>query len=226
MVHELAPLSDRLGLVARSDEPDALHDAVVDGVEMVAIMSGIGMRAAARATRRLLDDGVAHVVVVGIAGGIAPHLDIGALVVPEVVIHGDTGRHHRPARLGGVEPAGAIRSSDEFLTDDAALARLVAEGVVALDMETAAVAQACEARGVPWSVFRAISDRPADRLVDTAVWEMTTSDGRADPDALARYLDSHPEAASRLARMASDMELAVSVAAEAAIRACGVSPRS
>ncbi len=54
-------------------------------------------------------------------------------------------------------------TNDELITDLDELAALHAErGVVALDMETAAIAHACEQRGVPWSVFRAISDRSSD----------------------------------------------------------------
>lgn len=225
MTHELAPLVAMLGLTARSAEPAALLDAAVDGVEFVATLTGIGMAAAADATHRVVEDGVEHVVVVGIAGGIGPGLSIGALVVPEAVLHGESGRRHVPAPLGDHEPAGIIRSGDDFLTDDAELARLVAEGVVALDMETAAVAEVAEARGVPWSVFRSISDRPADRLVDTAVWEMTRPDGSADPDAMRRYLDADPAAGDRLARLARDLEVAVEVAAAAAVLACGARPR-
>jgi adenosylhomocysteine nucleosidase len=222
MSHELAPLVTMLGLVPRSDGPDTLLDATVDGVAFVATMTGIGMRAGADAAHRVVDDGADHVIVVGIAGGIAPHLDIGALVVPEGVVHAETGRRHVPAPLGADPGAGLIRSSDDFLTDDAALAALVAEGVVALDMETGAVAEVCEARGVPWSVFRSISDRPRDKLVDSAVWEMTGVDGSADPDALRRYLESDPAARERLARMAADMQVAVDVAARAALGALGI----
>jgi nucleoside phosphorylase len=185
-------------------------------------MTGIGMQAGAEAAHRVIDAGVEHVAVVGIAGGIGPGLEIGALVQPAAVWHAETGRHHVPTHLGPGLPHGIIRSSDDFLADDAVLAALAAAGVVALDMETGAVAQVCEARGVPWSVFRAISDRPADKLVDTAVWEMTGPDGGADADALRRYLESDPTAHARLTRMASDMELAVRVAAEAAVAAFGV----
>lgn len=225
MTHELAPLVAMLGLEARSDDPEALHDASVEGVTFVATMTGIGMEAGAEATRRVLAAGVEHVVVVGIAGGIGPDLGIGALVVPEAVLHGDAGTRHVPARLGDAPVGGIIHSSDDFLTDDTALERLVADGIVALDMETGAIAAVCEAEGVAWSVFRSISDRPRDKLVDSSVWEMTGPDGSADPDALRRYLEADPDARARLARMAADMELAVHVAAEAAIRACSVTPR-
>lgn len=224
MTHELAPLVHRLGLAARPTSPVGCLEAEVAGAAFVATMTGIGMQAGAEAAHRVIDAGVDHVAVVGIAGGIDPGLEIGALVVPESVLHAGTGRSHVPAPVGTVVPRGIIRSSDEFLTDDDAVAALVGAGVVALDMETGAVAEVCEARGVPWSVFRSISDRPADRLVDTAVWEMTGPDGAADPDALRRYLDADPGAAGRLARMAADMQLAVEVAADAALAAFGIAP--
>ena len=222
MTHELAPLVALLGLEARLSSPPGILEATVDGVECVATMTGIGMQAGADATRRVLAAGVEHVLVVGIAGGIAPHLEIGDLVVPEAVLHAETGRRHVPAPLGGAPVGGVIRSSDVFLTDAAVLAALVADGVVALDMETGAVAEVCDAAGVPWSAFRSISDRPADKLVDSAVWEMTGPDGDADPEALQRYLAADPEAAERLTRMAADMEIAVWVAARAAIAAVGI----
>jgi adenosylhomocysteine nucleosidase len=222
MTHELAPLVTMLGLVPRDDDPYTVHDATVDGVEFLATMTGIGMAAAAEATNRIIDAGAEHVLVIGIAGGIHPDLEIGDLVIPAGVLHADAGTTHAPAPLGDHEPRGVIRSSDDFLMDPEAHARLVAEGVVALDMETAAVALVCEERGVPWTAFRSISDRPADGLVDTSVFEMTLPDGSADQDALTRYLESNPDAAARLARMASDMEIATNAAAAAAIRACGV----
>ena len=223
MTHELAPLVRLLGLEARAASPPGCLEAEVDGVAFVATMTGIGMQAGAEATHRVIDAGVEHVAVVGLAGGIGPGLEIGALVLPESVLHAETGRHHVPVHLGDAPAAGIIRSSDHFLTDDDAMAAFVADGIVALDMESGAVGEVCEARGVPWSVFRSISDRPADKLVDSAVWEMTGADGGADPEALRRYLEADPAARDRLARMAADMEVAVTVAAEAAVRAFGVS---
>lgn len=224
MTHELAPLVRLLGLEARPSSPPGCLEAEVDGVAFVATMTGIGMQAGADAAHRVIDAGVGHVAVVGIAGGIGPGLEIGALVCPASVLHAETGRHHVPVHLGPGPSAGIIRSSDHFLTDDDTLAAFAAAGVVALDMESGAVGEACEARGVPWSVFRSISDRPADKLVDAAVWEMTGADGGADPDALRAYLEADPAAGDRLSRMAADMAIAVQVAAEAAITAFGVGP--
>jgi adenosylhomocysteine nucleosidase len=225
MTHELAPLVTMLGLEPRSDDPYTLHDATVGGVEFVATMTGIGMAAATDATHRILDDGpVDYVIVVGIAGGIEPGQEIGDVLVPEAVLHSGTGNTYAPAVLGGHTARGKIRCGDDFLTDDGVLTGLLADGYIALDMETAAVAAVCEARGAQWTVFRSISDRPSDGLVDSTVWEMTEMDGSADEAALTRYLQEHPEAAARLAQMAADMEVAVHAAAAAAIRACGVEP--
>ena len=225
MTHELAPLVTMLGLEPRSDDPYTLHDATVDDVEFVATMTGIGMGAATDATHRLLDDGdVDYVIVIGIAGGIEPGQEIGDVLVPEAVLHSGTGATYAPVVLGDHTARGKIRCGDDFLTDDAVLAALVADGFVALDMETAAVAAVCEERGAQWTVFRSISDRPSDGLIDTAVWEMTQIDGSADEEALTRYLQENPDAAARLAQMAADMEIAVNAAAAAAIRACGVEP--
>jgi adenosylhomocysteine nucleosidase len=227
MTHELAPLVTMLGLEARSDDLYTLHDATVGGVDFVATMTGIGMAAATDATHRLLDDGeIDYVIVVGIAGGIEPGQEIGDVLVPEAVLHSGTGNTYAPAVLGDHTPRGKIRCGDDFLTDEGVLADLLADGFVALDMETAAVAAVCEARGARWTAFRSISDRPSDGLVDTTVWEMTQIDGSADEDALTRYLQENPEAAVRLAQMAADMEVAVNAAAAAAIRACGVEPTS
>jgi len=223
MTHELAPLVTMLGLEPRSDDPYTLHDATVGGVEFVATMTGIGMAAATDATHRILDDGpVDYVIVVGIAGGIEPGQEIGDVLVPEAVLHSGTGNTYAPAVLGGHTARGKIRCGDDFLTDDGVLTGLLADGYIALDMETAAVAAVCEARGAQWTVFRSISDRPSDGLVDSTVWEMTEMDGSADEAALTRYLQENPEAAARLAQMAADMEVAVHAAAAAAIRACGV----
>jgi len=225
MTHELAPLVTMLGLEPRSDDPYTLHDATVGGVEFVATMTGIGMAAATDATHRILDDGpVDYVIVVGIAGGIEPGQEIGDVLVPEAVLHSGTGNTYAPAVLGGHTARGKIRCGDDFLTDDGVLTGLLADGYIALDMETAAVAAVCEARGAQWTVFRSISDRPSDGLVDSTVWEMTEMDGSADEAALTRYLQENPEAAARLAQMAADMEVAVHAAAAAAIRACGVEP--
>jgi len=221
MRQELAPLVRKLGL-RRSDEDGALHVGRTGGVEVVATTTGIGMAAAAAATERVLDAlPIDHVMVVGIAGGVDAAQPIGALIAPELVVDGASGREHRPAQLGEAPPRGRLLSSDALVTGLDAAARLLREGVVGLDMETAAVAAVCERRGCPWSVHRAISDRVTDGTTDPAILALAGPDGSGDPGAIARYLLAKPWRIVRLARLARGSLRAADAAAEAAIRACG-----
>ena len=50
------------------------------------------------------------------------------------------------------------------------------------------MAEVCEAAGVAWSVYRGISDRPDEHIVDQAVFSLSKADGSADPVALAKIL--------------------------------------
>lgn len=220
MRSELRPLVRVLALRRDRSGDGALWSGAAGGVAIVATMTGIGMGAAARATGRILDSaGVDHVVVVGIAGGIGPSVEIGDLVVPERVIDLASGTEHRPHPLGGSAPRGTLVTWDGLLVDPERMARLAREGVVAIDMETAAVAAVCERRGCPWSVFRAISDRADDASVDQAVFGLAGPDGGPNLPALARFLLTRPWRIPQLARLARGMRLAADAAATAAVRA-------
>jgi nucleoside phosphorylase len=220
MKQELAPLVRKLGLRRSAADP-RLHAGNAGAVEIVASMTGIGMGPAERATERVLDAlEPDHVMVVGIAGGVDPAQPIGALIAPEIVVDGRSGRERRPAQLGESPPRGRLISSDEFVTSLEDAARLRREGVVGLDMETGAVAAVCERRGCPWSVFRAISDRVTDGTTDTAVLALAGPDGSGNLGAVTRYLLARPWRIVRLARLARGSLRAADAAAEAAIRAC------
>jgi nucleoside phosphorylase len=218
MRSELRPLVRPLGL--RGTGAGALLSGAVGRVEVVATMTGIGTRAAASAARRVLDSArVDHVVVVGIAGGIGPSVGIGDLVVPELVLDLASGAEHRPAPLGGRAPRGTLATSDALLEGPDAAARLERRGVVAIDMETAAIAAVCEERRCPWSVFRAISDRADDGSTDAAVFGLAGPDGAPRLPALARFLLTRPWRVPQLARLARGLRVATGAAASAAVAA-------
>lgn len=216
MVHELEPLVRELGLEDQGDH----HRGKADHVEIVALVTNMGIAAGADAARRVLEHDVDHVMVVGIAGGVDHTLSIGALVIPEIVLDRATGRTFTPTRLGDVAPRGIISCGDDFVTDTATIAQWESDGVVAVEMETSGVAPVCEEAGVEWSVYRSLSDFADGGLVDAGVFEMSNPDGTADADALGRYLAASPERAKVLEQLANDMRLATEVAAIAAIRAC------
>ncbi len=222
MPMELAPLTRDLGLVETEIDGELFHTGRVGERDVVGIVTGMGTRLAGDGVERLLDAfDVDHVLVVGIAGAGVGDAPIGTLVLPEVVVHGPSGREHRPTRLGDADHAGHMWTNDELITELEDLAALHERGVVALDMETAAIAHACEQRGVPWSVFRAISDRSTDGLIDAEVFAMSNLDNTPNVEAITAYFEQHPEAAARLEQMGADAVLAADTAAAAAIAALG-----
>jgi adenosylhomocysteine nucleosidase len=225
MPSELRPLVKKLGL-RPSPAPvgKRVHEGLSGSASVVAAMTGMGTVGAAEAAQRMLDAGdVDHVMVVGIAGGIDDRLAIGDVIRPGVVIDGASGAEYRPHPLGErTDPPdpGALHTSDEFIVDPDRVAALRARGVIAMDMETAAVAAACEERGCPWSVIRAISDRSSDGMADEAVFELAHPDGTPDFRAVARFVARHPRRLPQLVRLGRDASVATSAAATAAAEAC------
>lgn len=224
MPSELSPLARRLGLKRAPGGGGLLH-GTADGVDLVASLTGIGMQAGARAARRMLDGASPdHLLVAGIAGGIGASVAIGDVVVPAAVRDLETGETFRPHPLGRASARGTLASSDRLLERPDAAAALEAEGVIAIDMETAAIAAVCEQRGCPWSVFRAISDRADDGTTDRELLDLVDGDGRPKPLAVARFVLTHPHRIPHLARLARGAHAATRAAAEAAVRALGEGP--
>ncbi|HXK25909.1 MAG TPA: hypothetical protein VMS55_24800 [Myxococcota bacterium] len=218
MEPELRPLVRPLGL--RRDRAAELWSGRLGGLEVVAAITGIGTGPAARTAERILDAApIAHLVVVGVAGGIGPSVAIGDLVVPERVVDLATGAEATPSRLGPVAPRGALFTSDELQTEPALIARLERNGAVAIDMETAAIAAVCERRGCAWSVFRAISDRADDGTSDPVLLALAGPDGSGDLRAVARFLLRQPWRIPQLARLARGLRLATARAARATLDA-------
>jgi adenosylhomocysteine nucleosidase len=216
MPMELRPLRRRL----RLRKTGLGYVGRIGDCPVIAVITGIGTVLARAATVRLLDAvDVEWVIVVGIAGAIENETPIGTLVLPQLVISGADGSGHRPTPLRIGTAHGKLWTSDELLLDPAQHADLRADGVVALDMETAAVARVCDERGVPWSVVRAISDRAGDGSVDAEIVGLSHADGRPNFSAVTRYLVRHPGALPRLIRLARGSKLAAKRAAVAAIKA-------
>jgi adenosylhomocysteine nucleosidase len=224
MPMELRPLARKLGLRRETVGGVELSRGSLDGRPVVATVTGMGTALAGAGIRRLLDAVTpARVLVVGITGAVDDETVLGTVVRPARVIDAATGREHEHHPPDPGPTAGAMWTTDVITPADE-LPALRARGVVALDMETAAIAQACEAHGVPWSVVRAISDRATDGSVDDDVFHLARADGRPDPAAVARYLARHPARIPGLLRMGRDASLAARKAATAAIRSVAYLP--
>lgn len=220
MTREVRPLARALAL--RPEPLPGLHRAWRGDGRMAAVI-GIGPESAARGTERLLDAfDVEHVLVVGVAGAVDPALGVGDVLQPDRVVDRASGTVYRPHRPGGrgtlvtsnaIGGALAGGTPADQAAADATLAALASSelpaGTSAVDMETAAVARACEARHVAWSVVRTISDVPG--TLDDGILELVRPDGALDPAAVARRLARDPAAALRLARIGRDTQRAVRV---------------
>jgi len=220
MPMELTPLRRKLSLEkTRVGSLDA-HTGSLAGIPVVAIVTGMGTQLATKGVEQLLDAmPVERVVVVGITGAIHDETPIGALILPEAVIDSASGARHVPDPLGAGSPHGTMWTTDEITTDPDVLAGLRADGVVSLDMETAAIAEVCQRRNIPWSVFRVISDRATDGSIDDEVFALSNQDGTPNPKAVAAYILKHPGRVPTMARMAKEAKQATERAADAAIDA-------
>lgn len=221
MPMELQPLTRKLSLHKTQIGGVAVHAGSLGFQELVAIVTGMGPKLAAEHTSRLLDAvPVDRVIVVGITGAVENVTPIGTLVLPELVVNGATGVEYRPTPLGQGVHRGKMWTTDRLITDPDVIAGLRAQGVVSLDMETAAIAEVCEQRGVPWTVFRVISDRATDGSVDEEIFHLSNQDGTPNPRAVVRYFLRHPARIPSMVRLAKGAKLATETAADAAIRAC------
>jgi adenosylhomocysteine nucleosidase len=220
MPMELRPLTRRLGLrKADLGGGPGRVGTLADGRPVVGLVTGMGTHLAAAGMARLFRAVTpSQVVVVGITGAVDDETPIGEVVLPERVIDHATGREHRHQLLGPGEVRGAMWTTD-VITAASELPALRAKGVVSLDMETAAIALACEDHGIPWTVFRAISDRATDGSVTDEVFHLSRPDGTPDLKAVARYLLRHPGSIPGLVRMGRGAKLATERAADAALSA-------
>jgi adenosylhomocysteine nucleosidase len=225
MPMELRPLVRRLRLRRARVDGDGVYSGYANSRQVLAIATGMGTELAASRTERLLTAvEVGHVIVFGIAGAVDDATALGTVIRPRTVIDGATGAEYVPTQLAQTTAHdtqttahSTIWTTDELITDPDIVSALRARGVVALDMETAAIAAVCERRGLAWSAVRIISDRAADGVVTEDVFRLNKQDGSPNMAAVARYFIRHPGHVRRMARLAGSARRATTIAADAAI---------
>jgi adenosylhomocysteine nucleosidase len=217
MQPELKAIVKSFGLQAAKGDTVFSHAGTAGSWWVGALVTGMGPALAREATTKALSAGsIEHVMVIGIAGGLDPGLPVGTLMVPARVRLYPDGPDYRAHPLPLREADGALMTTDGFFDDEDVWRPILEQGFGAVDMEAAGVAEVCEAAGVPWSVYRGISDRPDERIVDQAVFALSKPDGSADPVALAKYLARDPRRAKALAHLNRCMQVAAAMAADAA----------
>ena len=154
----------------------------------------------------LLDQGVEALVSLGLAGGLAPGLRPGALIVPSEVIVGSERCATDPAlsRLLGTTTAHALFGGDTVVATTADKQRLFeATGAVAVDLETGVVARAAAGRGIPFAVLRAICD-PAERALPPAALTALDARGVIGTWRVLASVAAHPGQLTALLALAAD----------------------
>lgn len=148
----------------------------------------------------------------GVAGGLAPGLAAGTLVIADAV-WADTARmpcdREWAARLRGPCLAGDIAAQDLPVASAAAKAALhAATGALAADMESHVVAQAALRHALPFAAIRAIAD-PAWRDLPPAALVPMRADGKPNLPAVLAALARRPGQIGALIALAGDLRRAM-----------------
>ena len=190
--------------------------------------SGGRPRRAADLARTLVEEGAAGLVSFGIAGGLAPELEPGTLVVGTAVDLGgpvlaaDAAWCGRLAALLPAARCGRVYGAEAAAMTPAAKQALYRQSAaLAVDLESAAVAEVCAAAGKPFAILRAVAD-PAGRAIPSLALAGLAADGGTRPWAVAGGLLLRPRQLPALLRLAGDSRLALG-ALRAAVRGLGPS---
>ncbi|MDY4314010.1 5'-methylthioadenosine/S-adenosylhomocysteine nucleosidase [Pectobacterium actinidiae] len=165
-----------------------IYTGYINGVDVALLKSGIGKVSAALGTTLLLEHSKPDVVInTGSAGGLAPTLNVGDIVVSDEVRYHDadvTAFGYEPGQMAGCPAAfladeklisvaqeaiaelqlnavrGLVVSGDAFINGAEPLARIrtTFPKAIAVEMEATAIAHVCHQFAVPFVVVRAISD--------------------------------------------------------------------
>lgn len=174
--------------------------------EIVLSRCGIGKVNAAVGTMRLIDEHRPECIISsGVAGGIDQSLEVMDIVVADKTVYHDVwcGDGNEKGQVQGLPPrfesdvrlcdaamAGSAKNvkrgltctGDQFITSKEALQKIKEDfpDALAVDMESAAIAQVCYIKEVPFMSLRIVSDTPG-----------------ATPDHFAQYMDFWKELSER-----------------------------
>jgi nucleoside phosphorylase len=225
MPMEMDALTTAFELSPDGEGPAATWSGRVGGSDVTAVHIGMGPSLTRQALTRLFDEQapgyrpIEHVMNAGICGGLDPSLETGTLINPEFLLEHSTGLRYPNASPSDLPAHGILITTDDVSTDHDQSRRFFEEGCIAVDMESAAVAEVCSARGVPWSIYRCIGDRWFDGLLDERVLAATNPDGSGNMEEIARLM-ADPQIKANLERLGRETTRAARLAAEAAVRGC------
>ncbi len=186
---------------------------------------GMGAERAQQAARSLLDAGATALLSWGTAGGLDPALRPGDVVLPATVVPSpgvglevDAAWHMRLCKClaGSNINTGPLIQSPRVVAEPADKAELFqSTGAIAVDMESAAIAQVCQDAGKSFMAIRAIAD-PAGRSIPTAVTKAMDVNGRVSLAKLGQVVLKTPRLLTTLLQLRRDSRAAYATLANIA----------
>jgi adenosylhomocysteine nucleosidase len=168
-------------------------------------VTGIGFDRARRAIKWAIAELEPELVVVaGYAGALDPSLKVGDIFVASEILEGEDQRWRTviPAELGD-SICGRLFTARTLIASTAEKRRLFrSTRALAVDMESAAIAEACQGERIPCAVVRAISDSAETELSPRLA--NLLSAGRVSPFRALAAIMRRPTIAVQFWRLAGD----------------------
>jgi adenosylhomocysteine nucleosidase len=207
---ESAPFLRRRQTLTNPASAPCPTDLLAAGTDRALVVEmGIGFDRARAAIRWVLDHFEPRLVIIaGFSGALDPALKIGEVVVASEVIEPDDQKWHAvlPMELGD-RVCGRLLTARSLIASVAEKRRLFrSTRAVAVDMESAAVAEACQSERIPCAVVRVISDTAESELSPHLV--QLFSGGRISPAKAFAALLCRPALATQFWRLARDTRIA------------------
>lgn len=180
------------------------------------LVTGMGFESAAKAIEWIL---VTHecdlVIAAGFAGALDSALQVGDVVVASEIAEddGEVWRTALPAELGDRDCGRLLTARRLIGTPAEKRVASRSQRAVAVDMESAAIAEVCQGARIPCAVVRAISDR-ADTALSPPLAEVLTA-GRISTSRLIGTILRRPLLVRELWRLARDTRRAAHNLADA-----------
>lgn len=198
------------GLVERSSRDVRwLATTVIRGIDAILVANGVGRRAAAAGTRKMIAGArIDAVLSTGFAGALDPGLGIGEVVVAEKVLDGNRVYPAGwPLRCPTGVQRGSVVTVNEVVQFAESKLALWQDGARAVDMESAAVAEIAEEHRLPFYCIRAISDT-AEQDLPVDFNRALRADGTVSPWSVLGQAGLSPGSWIGLARLRRNARIA------------------
>jgi adenosylhomocysteine nucleosidase len=183
---------------------------------LTVLVTGVGFDRARQAIEWAIAElELGFVIAAGFAGALDPALKVGDVVIASEIIEMEDQQWHTglPAELGD-RICGRMLTARSLIATAAEKRRLFrSTRALAVDMESAAIAEACQAERIPCAAIRAISDTALTNLPPHAV--RLLSEGRVSPLRALAAIVRKPSLGTQFWRLARDTRLAAGALADA-----------